>query len=858
MLRSMLCTLGALVVLAGEPVWADVASSIILSPDSGRYYEVITDPVDFPTAKTTAESKTHNGIQGRLAVINDFYENAFAFACANRVDMWIGLTDDPNYGAPADTWVWTGPDGVVPLDDTGFTRWKSGYPGNAEEDEHCARLNYVGEWEVENGASKQVPALIEYGQNQEVAKGFFHRRVSGSIYANTASEITAQTATVNFADYTSTRDGNSRGEKTMYLGTTVFPGAPGWLKANDDYFSMKSYVTIEIPEAGTYTIGGQHDDTVALAFDRGSQAAVTANLPGWTGWPSSPTPTEYGMGTTTVTFDTAGIYNVYCLYREETDASALELAMVKGNYDTSAAITEAEYLAIRDNFVANASLIGDTLNGGLATKNLRQIYTADGFTVNSTISADTLNISSTTNQGGSFGGDQTIAAGSAITATSQLVVPENSGGWWTLGVGQSQEGTLAITKNGQPVAFSQASGTTNGAAIAANGAMTWNAPATGQITDNALGAVYLEPGTYDISVDYNPNQQTTPPGSAGPTLNVVDGTFEVMNASPISGTISTIGDAINLMLAAKDNNGQPGGIVEACVTGTYSTINFEEEGTDEGHFAGDTFFPLYPSGQEVTGTNDPYAVLVTADITVDAQSAGFWSFCVNSDDGFMMQIYDETNTAVEFNEFANTSDMQDDTQFAFATGRGADDSFASINLSEGTYTMMLAHWDGSKDASLEISYANGEQLSFDSDLFTLLGESKQSGESLELFAAAGIHSEFNCAFDLLGNALAFEDQSAFTGESKIAGDANNDGKVDGSDVTILAGNWQKGVSGGPVASWADGDFNNDGKVDGSDVTILAGNWQYGVNTAAASVPEPSTLLLLLGSIATLCLVRRRK
>ena len=27
----------------------------------------------------------------------------------------------------------------------------------------------------------------------------------------------------------------------------------------------------------------------------------------------------------------------------------------------------------------------------------------------------------------------------------------------------------------------------------------------------------------------------------------------------------------------------------------------------------------------------------------------------------------------------------------------------------------------------------------------------------------------------------------------VAGDANNDGKVDGSDVTILAGNWQVGV-----------------------------------------------------------------
>ena len=92
----------------------------------------------------------------------------------------------------------------------------------------------------------------------------------------------------------------------------------------------------------------------------------------------------------------------------------------------------------------------------------------------------------------------------------------------------------------------------------------------------------------------------------------------------------------------------------------------------------------------------------------------------------------------------------------------------------------------------------------------------------------------------------------------IAGDANNDKKVDGSDVTILAGNWQKGVDDGLTASWEEGDFNGDGKVDGSDVTILAGNWQYGVTAAAASVPEPSTIVLLVCSSLGLLLWRRQR
>lgn len=91
----------------------------------------------------------------------------------------------------------------------------------------------------------------------------------------------------------------------------------------------------------------------------------------------------------------------------------------------------------------------------------------------------------------------------------------------------------------------------------------------------------------------------------------------------------------------------------------------------------------------------------------------------------------------------------------------------------------------------------------------------------------------------------------------IAGDANRDGKVDGSDVTILANNWQAGVVGGG-ASWDMGDFNGDGKVDGSDVTILANNWQFGVSDAAATVPEPSTVILILSALAGLGLFLRRR
>jgi hypothetical protein len=80
------------------------------------------------------------------------------------------------------------------------------------------------------------------------------------------------------------------------------------------------------------------------------------------------------------------------------------------------------------------------------------------------------------------------------------------------------------------------------------------------------------------------------------------------------------------------------------------------------------------------------------------------------------------------------------------------------------------------------------------------------------------------------------------------GDANRDGKVDSSDATILAGNWQA-----TNADWSMGDFNGDGVVDASDATILAGNWQAGTGSA---VPEPGTLSLIATLLLTLAFIRR--
>ena len=84
----------------------------------------------------------------------------------------------------------------------------------------------------------------------------------------------------------------------------------------------------------------------------------------------------------------------------------------------------------------------------------------------------------------------------------------------------------------------------------------------------------------------------------------------------------------------------------------------------------------------------------------------------------------------------------------------------------------------------------------------------------------------------------------------IPGDADIDGDVDADDAAFVAANWQ--TVGG--ATWGMGDFNLDGNVNDLDATLMATNW---TGPLAAAVPEPGSLVLLLGISLSFALFRRR-
>jgi len=118
------------------------------------------------------------------------------------------------------------------------------------------------------------------------------------------------------------------------------------------------------------------------------------------------------------------------------------------------------------------------------------------------------------------------------------------------------------------------------------------------------------------------------------------------------------------------------------------------------------------------------------------------------------------------------------------------------------------------------------------------------------------------------SAIPFEGQSLGTGDVAVKytyyGDTNLDGKVDGSDYSVIDNDYlfnsNPANASDPLTGWQNGDFNYDGVIDGSDYTLMddAFNRQGAVITeevatstaqiagssSPAGVPEPSAALLL--------------
>jgi fibronectin-binding autotransporter adhesin len=94
--------------------------------------------------------------------------------------------------------------------------------------------------------------------------------------------------------------------------------------------------------------------------------------------------------------------------------------------------------------------------------------------------------------------------------------------------------------------------------------------------------------------------------------------------------------------------------------------------------------------------------------------------------------------------------------------------------------------------------------------------------------------------------------SAVTVQSTLYGDSNLDGSVDGTDLNTVLSNYNA-----TGANWLQGDFNYDGTVDGTDLNTVLSNYNQ-VVSAAAAVPEPTSLLLVTAGCLGLAAYAWRK
>jgi hypothetical protein len=80
----------------------------------------------------------------------------------------------------------------------------------------------------------------------------------------------------------------------------------------------------------------------------------------------------------------------------------------------------------------------------------------------------------------------------------------------------------------------------------------------------------------------------------------------------------------------------------------------------------------------------------------------------------------------------------------------------------------------------------------------------------------------------------------------LLGDANLDGKVNGTDFNLMSANFNQAVTNG----WDEGDFNYDGKVNGTDFNLMAENFNQAVNTSDDAVSaNDSAQIVLVGQNA---------
>ncbi|MEM7391896.1 MAG: chitobiase/beta-hexosaminidase C-terminal domain-containing protein, partial [Verrucomicrobiota bacterium] len=168
-----------------------------------------------------------------------------------------------------------------------------------------------------------------------------------------------------------------------------------------------------------------------------------------------------------------------------------------------------------------------------------------------------------------------------------------------------------------------------------------------------------------------------------------------------------------------NNVGEAETLIATPANQTYATnelaalINYHDTG-NQGRYGSSNPFPSLNIG---SGENN-YVIEATAIVVIP--SAGDWSFGVNSDDGFSLDLDNGTDS---FN-------------VSWPANRGAADTIDTFNITQpGAYNLRLVYFERTGGAEVELYAAPGAHGSWNGTDFDLVGDTANGG--LEVFTAAG-------------------------------------------------------------------------------------------------------------------------
>ena len=235
---------------------------------------MVTEGASWKNAKTAAEGKTFNGLNGYLATITSAEENAFILSKLPSIS-WIGANDAATEG----TWTWiSGPEAGTTIYTGGdtvsgqYTNWNSGEPSNSNHGglyENYAAFYAVGAEAGKWNDVKETDAfayIVEYSDG--FAGGTVAEQASTSIILTVPvppvinSNGSGDNASINYAENGSFATGQKVDNRTQWQLGVSAPITPKDLVSINYAHARVSYndraPALNDDSIGFWGIGYQH------------------------------------------------------------------------------------------------------------------------------------------------------------------------------------------------------------------------------------------------------------------------------------------------------------------------------------------------------------------------------------------------------------------------------------------------------------------------------------------------------------------------------------------------------------------------------------------------------------------------